>query len=190
VVAGLHLLAGWLFLAANKIRILIPRQERDVSLTFLSFTQAGLPAAATKTIVRKPMVPPPAIIAPAPNNAIAVPWIDWGAEAEVGVHQQMDNEEQAGRWRNLAGPSDSQLDWAKSNAPPVSERHKLGDSERAEGGGVITWENDRCYWTTRGITSFGMPQTSKVCKDPPKPEVELFKDMQKKLDERDARRTP
>ena len=43
--------------------------------------------------------------------------------------------------------------------------------------------NDKCYYTTHGINTFGMPQTSQVCKDPPKAETELFKDLRKKLDE-------
>jgi hypothetical protein len=43
--------------------------------------------------------------------------------------------------------------------------------------------NDECYFTTHGINTFGMSQTSQVCEDPPKPETELFKDMRKKLDE-------
>jgi hypothetical protein len=55
---------------------------------------------------------------------------------------------------------------------------------------LITWVDDKCYWTTHGITTFGMPQTSKVCKDPPKPDSELFKDMRKKLDERPMGRAP
>ena len=40
------------------------------------------------------------------------------------------------------------------------------------------------FYTTHGISTFGMPQTSQVCKDPPKPETELFKDIRKKPDER------
>jgi hypothetical protein len=35
-----------------------------------------------------------------------------------------------------------------------------------------------------------MPQTTKVCKDPPKPETDLFKDMRKKLDAGAKRRVP
>jgi hypothetical protein len=101
----------------------------------------------------------------------------------------MDNEEQARRRRNLAGPSDSQLEWWKNNAPAVGEHHKPGDTEHSEGE-VITWQNDKCFWTTRGLTTYGMPQTSKVCKDPFKPDTELFKDMRKKLDERDTNRAP
>jgi hypothetical protein len=58
----------------------------------------------------------------------------------------------------------------------------LGDSERAEGGELITWVDDKCYYTTHGVTTFGMPQTRKVCKDPPQADTELFKDMRKKLD--------
>jgi hypothetical protein len=35
-----------------------------------------------------------------------------------------------------------------------------------------------------------MPQTTKVCKNPPKTDAELFNEMRKKLDERDTSRTP
>jgi hypothetical protein len=38
---------------------------------------------------------------------------------------------------------------------------------------VVVWE----WWeATHGITKFGMPQASKVCKDLPKRETDLFKD--------------
>jgi hypothetical protein len=125
-----------------------------------------------------------------PNNAITVPYIDWDAEAKEGAQRKVDNEEAERRRRNLAGPSDSQLDWARNNAAVTSEHHKWGDSERAEGGEVITWENEKCYWTTHGVTIYGMLQTVKVCKDPPKTDAELFKEMRKKLDERGASPTP
>ncbi len=74
--------------------------------------------------------------------------------------------------------------------PLVRDYHQLGDSERAEGGELITWVDDKCYFTTHGVTTFGMPQTSRVCKDPSKPETELFKDMRKKLDEGAKGRAP
>jgi hypothetical protein len=123
-----------------------------------------------------------------PNNAITVPYIDWGAEAEAGAKRKVDSDEAERHRRNLAGPSGSQLDW--NNAAIVGEHPKFGDSERAEGGEAITWESDKCYWTTHGVTIYGMPQTSKVCKDPPKADAELFKGMRKKLDEGDTGRTP
>jgi hypothetical protein len=132
----------------------------------------------------------PSIVAPASSNAITLPYVDWSAEAEGVGKRQIDSEELERRWRNLAGPSDSQLDWSRNNIPLVHDHHELGDTERAEGGEVITWENDKCYWTTRGITTFGMPETSKVCKDLEKPDGDLFKDMRKKLDERNTNRTP
>lgn len=133
---------------------------------------------------------PESSVASQPSNAITVPYIDWDAEAEAVVRRKRDGEETERLRRNLAGPSDSQLDWWRKNAPLVRDHHDLGDTERAEGGEVITWLNDRCFYTTNGITTFGMRQTSKVCKDPPKPETELFKDMRKKLDERESSSTP
>jgi hypothetical protein len=60
----------------------------------------------------------------------------------------------------------------------------------AEVGELITWMNDKCYYTTHGIATFGMPQTSMVCKDPPKPETDLFKHMRKKLDAAPKGRAP
>ena len=50
--------------------------------------------------------------------------------------------------------------------------------------------NDKCFYTNHGITTFGLPQTGMVCKDPPKPETDLFKDMRKKLDEGAKGRAP
>jgi hypothetical protein len=66
----------------------------------------------------------------------------------------------------------------------------MGDTEGAAGGRVITWVSDKCYWTTSGATTAGIPQTTKVCKDPPKADEELFKDMRKKLDDTDTSRLP
>lgn len=73
---------------------------------------------------------------------------------------------------------------------PLARNHQLGDTEHAEGGELITWVNDKCYFTTHGVTTFGLLQTSRVCKDPPKPETDLFKDMRKKLDEGAKGRAP
>jgi hypothetical protein len=198
-VVGLHLLAGLLMLAATKVRIAILRPEQGVIVMFLPSSEPRRPPLDLSTSQvptnasnpKKRESPAPADRKPMaePNNAITVPYIDWGAEAEAGWQRKIENDEAERRRRNLAGPSDSQLDWARNNAPLVHSHHE-GDTEHAEGGEVITWIDDKCYWTTHGITTFGMPQTSKVCKDPPKAETELFKDMRKKLDERDTSRTP
>ena len=119
---------------------------------------------------------------PEPNNAITLP-LDLSVDADAAARRESGKEENEKRRRNLAGPSESQLEWWKNNTPATRDYHLDGDSERAEGGELITWVGDKCYYTTNGISTFGMPQTSKVCKDPPKPETELFKDMRKQLDE-------
>ena len=47
----------------------------------------------------------------------------------------------------------------KSNLP-----HKAGDTEHFEGGEVITWVNERCYYSNRpGPMTFG-GASQKVCK--------------------------
>jgi hypothetical protein len=100
------------------------------------------------------------------------------------------DEEAARRRRNLAGPSESELDWARNDAPEVRDQHEMGDTERAEGGQTVTWLNDKCHFTPRGPTAIGIPDTKKVCKDPPKPDDPLFKDLREKLDEQAAKRLP
>lgn len=129
------------------------------------------------------------IAEPAPSNAITLP-LDLSADAEAAARRELDQAENEKRRRNLAGPSESQLTWWKNNAPLVRGYHEPGDSEHAEGGELITWVNDKCFYTTHGITTFGMPETSKVCKDPPTPATDLFKDMRKKLDDSAKGRAP
>lgn len=198
-VAGLHLLAILFILAATNLRTAtVP--EQYIPLTLMPFAEPRRPRSdfstsqaakgasnpqqrqSSKDIDRTPMA--------APNSAITVPNIDWGAEVDAAVRRRIDDAEAERRRRNLAGPSESQLDWARNNAAVTGEDHKLGDSERAEGGEMITWVSDKCYWTTHGATIYGMLQTAKVCKDPPKADAELFKEMRTKLDEREASRTP
>jgi hypothetical protein len=126
---------------------------------------------------------------PESSNAITVPF-DPKLDADAAALRQADKEESQRRWRNLAGPSDSQLEWSRNNVPLVRGYHEFGDNERAEGGELITWVNDKCFYTTHGITTLGLPQTRMVCKDPPKPETELFKDMRKRLDASAKGRVP
>ncbi len=108
--------------------------------------------------------------------------LDLSADADSIARRQAEEEGNERRRRNLAGLSDSQLEWSRNNVPLVRDYHQRNDAERAEGGELITWMNDKCFYTNRGITTFGLPQTSMVCKDPPKPQTDLFKDMRKKLD--------
>ena len=192
-VVGLHVLAGLLIFATGTIRIARLRAvDAPPSLLWLSPespTQRATPSQNTTpehNLKRREAAPdiarPPDIAVPESNNAITLPF-DLSTDADSVARRQADKEASEGRWRNLAGPSESQLEWSRNNVPLIRDYHQLGDDEHAEGGGLITWVNDKCYYTTHGVTTFGMPQTSQVCKDPPKPETELFKGMRKKLDE-------
>jgi hypothetical protein len=189
-VLGLHILAGFMIVTARTIRIARLRAEIPLSLLPLSRDRprkvpAATPATPAPSLRRREASPdidrPSTSAEPKPDNAITLP-LDLSTDAAAVAQRQAEQENKERRWRNLAGPSDSQLEWSRNNAPLIRDYHQWGDSERAEGGELITWVNDKCYYTTHGIATFGMPQTSMVCKDPPKPQTDLFKDMRKKLD--------
>jgi hypothetical protein len=199
-VVGVHVLAGLLIFATSTIRIARLRGVgAPPSLLWLSHESPPQPSAASSAAIpehnfRRKDTPldieaPPGIAAPEPSNAITLP-LDLGAEADAAARRQANKEENERRWRNLAGASESQLEWSRNNVPLIRDYHQFGDDERAEGGELITWVNDKCYYTTQGATAFGMPRTSMVCKDPPKPETDLFKDMRKKLDNSAQGRAP
>jgi hypothetical protein len=199
-VVCLHVLAGLLIFATGTIRIERVRAvETPLSLLWLSqenppkapvTSPASIPEHSLNRRAAAPDVePPPDIAAPEPSNAITLP-IDLSTDAEAVARRQSESEENEKRRRNLAGPSDSQLEWSRKNVPLIRDYHQLNDTEHAEGGEIITWMNDKCFYTNHGITTFGLPQTSMVCKDPPKPETDLFKDMRKKLDESAKGRAP
>jgi hypothetical protein len=194
-VVGLHILAALLIFAAGTGTIRIARLravDAPLSLLWLSresSAQRPVTSAATapEHKLKKPEAArdidrPPEVAAAEPSNAITLP-SDLSGNADLVAHRQADNEENERGRRNLAGPSESQLDWSRNNLPLVHGYHQRGDNERAEGGELIAWMNDKCFYTNHGISTFGLPQTSMVCKDPPKPETDLFKDMRKKLDE-------
>ena len=196
-VVGLHFLAGLIILSNGTIRVARLRSA-DARLSFLSLSPESsprLPVRSPASVSTQNRKRPEALeierlprAEPEPNNAITLPY-DLSTDADAAARRQSDKEESERRWRNLAGPSESQLEWWRNNTPLARDR-PLGDTEHAEGGEIITWVNDKCYFTTHGITTLGMPQTSQVCKDPPQADTELFKDMHKKLDERTNGRAP
>jgi hypothetical protein len=198
-VVGLHFLAGLLIFATGSIRIARLRAV-DSPLSLVSLSRESPPKLPATLPPSKPTQNsrrressrhidlPVSVVEPEPNNAITLPF-DLSTDADAAARRQSDKEESERRRRNLAGPSESQLEWWRNNTP-LARDHQLSDTEHAEGGEIITWVNDKCYFTTHGITTFGMPQTSQVCKDPPKPETELFKDMRKRLDEGAKGRAP
>lgn len=192
-VAGLHVLAGLLFFATSFIRI-GRSNAADTPLSLLWLSREDPPrlpltssAPNAERSVKRPQTSrdvdrPPGAVEPEPSDAITLP-MDVRNAADAAARRQAVKEENERRWRNLAGPSESQLERSRNNVPLVRDYHRFGDGERAEGGELIAWVNDKCYFTTHGISTFGLPQTSQVCKDPPKPETELFKDMRRKLDQ-------
>lgn len=197
-VVSLHFFLVVIVAGTGSIRIARLRADSPLSLLLLSRESLPrFPAISPASIPNQKLIRreslrdikrPPSIAEPEPDNAITLP-LDLSGEADAAERRQSDLEEHERRWRNLAGPSVSQLEWWRNNTP-LARDHQPGDSEHAEGGELITWVNDKCYFTTHGITTFGLPQTSKVCKDPPKPETDLFKDMRKKLDESAKARAP
>ena len=199
-VVGLHVLAGLILFAARTTRIERLRGV-DAPLSLLWLSPESPPprrvapsASIPEHNVRRKEAPldverSPEVAAPERSNAISLP-LDLSTDADSVARRQSDKEENERRWRNLAGPSDSQLKWSRNNVPLIRDYRQFGDDQRAEGGELITWANDKCYYTTHGITTFGMPQSSQVCKDPPKPQTDLFKDMRKKLDEGAKGRAP
>ena len=199
-VLGLHVLLGLLLFATGTIRIgRSPAIEAPLALIWLSpespprLLRPSAVSIPERNLKRKEALPeierPPEGGPPEPSNAITLP-LDLSADADAAARREADRQENERRWRNLAGPSESQLQWWRNNVPLVRDSHQRGDEERAEGGELITWMNDKCFYTTHGPTTFGLPQMGMVCKDPPKPETDLFKDMRKKLDEGAKGRAP
>ncbi len=199
-VVGVHILAGLLIISVGTIRIgRSPAVDAPPALLWLShqtppqrsaISSASSPEHDVKRKQEPPDIEPlPRRAAPEPRNAITLP-LDLRTEADAAARRQANQEEDERRLRNLAGPAESQLEWSRNNVPLIRNYHQFGDDERAQGGELITWVNDKCYYTTQGVATFGMPATSMVCKDPPKPETDLFKDMRKKLDDSAKGRAP
>lgn len=192
-VLGLHVLVGLLLFTAGTIRVALPTvAEAPLSLVWLSSEpRPRAPVAAAVSIpARSPkrkealseIEQRPGAATPEPSNAITLP-LDLSADADAAARLQAEKEGKERRWRNLAGPSDSQLQWWRNNAPVMRDSPHGGDEERAEGGELIAWMNSKCFYTTHGLTTLGLPQMGTVCKDPPKPETDLFKGMRKSLED-------
>jgi hypothetical protein len=196
-VVALHVAVGVLLFSAGTVRI--ARLRADAPLSLLTLAQKRPPqvrAVSPASIQKLKRQDAPRdidqlliVAEPEPSNAITVP-LDLGTAADAAARWQAAKELNEKRWRNLAGPSEAQLEWWENNAPLSRDYHVSGDTEHAEGGELITWVDDKCYYTTHGTTTFGMPQTAKVCKDPFKPQTDLFRDMRRKLDESAKGRAP
>jgi hypothetical protein len=141
-VLGVHVLAGWLLFATSSILIARGRAAAPLSLLWLPqespanprINSPPIPAHSLKRRTASADIEPtPQIAAPEPSNAITLP-LDLSSDADSVARRQADKEENERRRRNLAGPSDSQLEWSRNNVPLLRDYHQLNDIEHAEGG--------------------------------------------------------
>jgi hypothetical protein len=119
--------------------------------------QSPRPASVVSTVS-------PAVVQPAtePGTAITVPPIDWYAEGERVARN-------AGSPAAMVMPKSSLDSKPQVLSLPDSANlpHKLGDSEQFEGGDVITWINERCYYKSDPLENMqGGPPRLKlpICK--------------------------
>ena len=86
--------------------------------------------------------------APADVSAAApqelAPGIDWMAEAQHGAQDYISRTTRGDSHRAMDGPS-SALKLLRSRA----QIHRLGDTEHYDGGEIIDWIDDRCYYSNR-----------------------------------------
>lgn len=96
---------------------------------------------------------------PAPITAITVPPIDWYAEGARSARNAFRDEV-----REKPAPSLDSKPVALVLPDKSKQPHKAGDTEHFEGGEVITWINERCYFSNRPApVGFG-GESKKVCK--------------------------
>jgi len=94
-----------------------------------------------------------------PSSAITIPPIDWYAEGARSARNTFRDEVREKPAPSLDSKPVTLVLPDKSKQP-----HKAGDTEHFEGGEVITWVNERCYFSNRpGPTGFG-GESKKVCK--------------------------
>ena len=123
----------------------LPKPSPKLKERAPSSARTPLPAAS----------PAPALVR---DTAISVPPIDWDAE---GARSVGNLKEEVKEKRGTALDSKPQVLVLpdRSNLPP-----KAGDTQRFEGGQVITWINEVCHYTSRpGPMNFG-GESRKVCK--------------------------
>jgi hypothetical protein len=158
---NLLFLSLWLFSRAHI--------EPEAVVTAMIWITAPLPA---RSLTRPPLgqksrassrrTPNPTAPAPAPeqSTAITIAPIDWHAEGARSARNAYKDTARENPEPLLDSKPKILVLPDKSNLP-----HKKGDTEKFEGGEVITWINERCYYTNRPgpMTTFG-GASQKVCK--------------------------
>lgn len=72
-----------------------------------------------------------------------IPLIDFGAEVEDAVRDSLARQAAKDAQRQFGAVPGGM------KRPPKRGRHEPGDTERFEGGEVVTWINDRCYYSSK-----------------------------------------
>jgi hypothetical protein len=125
---------------------------------------APLPAPRKARAANPGQLPLPVVIAPAPerSTAITVPPIDWYAEGLRAARNAVPEVA-----REKPGPSLDSKPQALELPDSSDVPHRPGDSERGDGGVVITWINETCYYRSDPLENMmGDPHKLKlpVCK--------------------------
>jgi len=197
-----HAILAIVLLRASRLLDLRQGDEQALEITFIREPRQNPPDAANapvatprsateanKATVRKTPQDPDqqsrSVIA-GDTQATAVPPIDWESAAQAAADAGIANAEQDKLHRNLSGPSPAQLEWIRKNAPSRDSQHHAGDTDYFDGGEIITWVSDRCYYSTAGKAVYGPGlQTVRICKKPGRAaRGDLLNNMQQYLDER------
>ena len=138
----------------SKRKRTLESEQEPLLVTFIDELREALPAPVSDLpitpsprVKRRPRLEPPAVSLPeAPETSTAPSTIpfddmraDLGSIARDAVTRQLERESlrQPGVAPRGMGP------------PPKQGSHAAGDSEYREGGEVITWINERCYYTNK-----------------------------------------
>jgi hypothetical protein len=172
-VSGLHVALVIALISVAKVRLRLASAPHPIELLVLhpnaSPAISKPPPLLDRARKADPTtVPPPPALTIVPLDSPTVdagPAVDWTSEAQRVAQERVAKGDPNDRFRSfLKHPQGIET-------PPIdTNHHAAGESQHYEGGEVITWLNDRCYYTSKGTPDphSGMPTTQKVCKDPPR----------------------
>lgn len=189
-IATVHLLLIWNIDAGDG-----PGSHRAGEAPGILFFIEVPESAAAPSAARDPWQPRLTIIEPrlgseASNRGdatlLAESSVDWNAEAGRVAGDVAEQSSAKEKYRPL-----DRLPPGMGPPPPKSSRRQFGDTQRFEGGEIITWINERCYYTSRNYGSAGLASGSDlqlqrpVCKAAASAEPQLtFEEWRKKKGDR------
>ena len=162
VIAGVHLALLW-NIDVGKRAGLRKAEEAAAILYFIEIPEPDSPPFTTPDLSQ----PGLSFVAPrigseaAGRDAITLlpefegAVVDWDAESRRIAGELVARQSAEEKLRKLdrppagLGPPPAGL----GPPPPESSRPKAGDTQRFEGGEVITWINDRCYYTNQNFST-------------------------------------